>query len=67
MRSRPITRAQVEKIAKAPANLIVNELGQVIGNSQALAKMCLILDLAIDEFVKDVDAACDKLGKNVEG
>lgn len=64
MNNRPITKEQIKKIAfDAPDNPIHDGVGNVIGSSRALAKMCLILETAMDSFSTDIAAACEKLDK----
>lgn len=64
MKVSDLTTEQIETYAdpsKSAVSLIYDLKGNVIGNSQHLAKTLLTVAKAIDQFAADVQAACDKL------
>lgn len=66
MKNRPITKKQIEAIANAPVHLIEDSSGMVIGNSQALAKMCLLLENILLQFGIDMIKAIERMDELIK-
>lgn len=59
-----LTCEQLEAMAdpkRTAISLIYDTKGNVIGNSQSLARMCLFLEKAVSQFSDDIQKACDRL------
>lgn len=64
-----LTQEQIEVFAdpkRSAVSLIYDVNGNVIGNSQHLARTLLKLAKAIDQFTQDLDTATDKLSNALE-
>lgn len=51
---------------KSSVSLVYDSKGNVIGNSQALARMLLKLDDVIGDYLEDIERAAARLSKAME-
>lgn len=61
-----ITEKSLDEMIKGPVTLIVNEQGQVIGNSQALARNLKGLAQIIGDFAIELDKLCTIMSEKMD-